>query len=263
MTPLPLRARLGAVGVAAALLPVALVAVTPAQAAAQLAETARGPATSYSFLGRDGRAVARWNPCKPIGYRVNARLGGAGALADVKTAVRRLRVASGLRFVYRGSTRVVPGGHRSDRYPRDTQLVIAWARPRRSRLLDNGVAGQGGAQWTSAVNRRGAADLMIVRGFAVLNASMRLQSGFGAGPRYGWQGTRGQLLMHEIGHAVGMGHADNRRQVLYPTMTRKRAVWGAGDRRGLSRLGAARGCLSSRYSSQGFSASGASWSRLE
>jgi hypothetical protein len=214
---------------------------------------ARGKARSFSFMGQSGNAVARWNPCEPIGYRVNARLGGARALADVKRAVARIRQTNGLRFAYRGRTRIIPGGRNDGRYPKDTQLVISWARPAQSHYLgQSGVAGVGGPQWTSAVNRRGDYDLMITKGFAVLNADLKLAGGFGAGPRRGWQGTRGQLLMHEIGHAVGMGHADQDAwQILYPTMTRKRAVWGAGDLRGLTRLGAAKGCLSTGSSIRG------------
>lgn len=216
--------------------------------------SARGNPRAYSFMGRSGAAVARWNPCAPIGYRVNARLGGPRALADTREAVARIRRTNGLRFAYRGPTRIVPGGRNDGAYPKDTQLVISWARPAQSSYLSgNGVAGVGGPSWTRAVNRRGEPDLMIVSGFAVLNANLDLAGGFGRGPRYGLQGTRGQLLMHEIGHAVGMGHANNDRwQILYPTMTRKRAVWGAGDRRGLRRLGAGRGCLSTGSSYRGF-----------
>ena len=214
---------------------------------------ARGNPRAFTFMATVGAAVARWNPCAPIGYRVNARLGGPGALSDTRRAMARIRRLNGLNLVYRGSTRIIPGGRNGRAYPRDTRLVVSWAKPAQSSYLGGvGVAGVGGPSWTSARNDRGRADLMVTRGFAVLNADLPLAGGFGRGPRSGYQGTRGQLLMHEIGHAIGMGHAgDDRWQILYPTMTRKPAVWGAGDLRGLVRLGAAHGCLSTRPSLRG------------
>jgi predicted Zn-dependent protease len=49
--------------------------------------------------------------------------------------------------------------------------------------------------------------------------------------------------MHELGHAVGLDHTTDRSQIMYPTMTRKKAVFGAGDRTGLHYLGRTSGCL--------------------
>jgi hypothetical protein len=244
MTPLPLRARVAAVAVAAVVLCTPLLLTEAAHAGARAG--ARGNPRAYAFISRSGAGdpVARWNPCARIGYRVNARLGGGGALADTRGALARIHRATGLRFAYRGGTRMVPGGRGGDRYPRDTDLVIAWARPAHSDMLGRGVAGQGGPSWVSW-RERGKTKAMITRGFVVLNARLDLAGGFGGGLHNGWYGTRGQLLMHEIGHAIGLDHPrqEDRWEIMYHTMTGKRAVWGAGDLRGLRRLGASRACL--------------------
>ncbi|GAA1786492.1 hypothetical protein GCM10009682_05750 [Luedemannella flava] len=207
--------------------------------------TLKGDARAYRFLF-PGRA--RWNPCATIGYRVNPTYASSGAISDTKAAIARIAAATGLRFSYQGTTRVMPGG-RNDRYPKGTQLVIAWARPGRDSSMikarDTGLAGIGGGSSVGAYTSRGAKAPRIVEGYAVLNAGMKLSGGFGSGPRYGWQGTRGQLLMHEIGHTVGLDHPKQKDtwEIMYPTLTRKPAVFGKGDRAGLKALGRSAGCL--------------------
>jgi hypothetical protein len=250
-TPRPsLRSRL-VTGAVAALVCVPLVTVS-----AYAALDARGNPRAFAFISRSaaGDPIARWNPCARIGYRVNARLGGRGALADTREALARVHRVTGLRFVYRGPTRIVPGGAGGNSYPRDTRLVVSWARPGQTRLLGaRGVAGRGGPSWVTW-RAGGRTKAMITRGFVVLNANLDLGGGFGGGVHNGWVGTRGQLLMHELGHAVGLDHPrqDDRWEIMYPTMTDKRAVWGAGDRHGLFRLGEAGGCLRPPSPSAGF-----------
>jgi hypothetical protein len=214
------------------------------------ASIAAGNPKAYAFLSQatPTQPIARWNPCAVINYRVN---GSAGALADAKEAVRRIASQTGLRFSYRGPTTVIPSARRAS-YPADTQLIVAWAKPGQSTYMparkpdQGGPAGEGGASWIGAHDARGRSWGKIVQGYVVLDATLELTGGFGAGPVTGWQGTRGQLLMHEIGHAIGLAHPKvaDKVQIMYPTLSRKYAVWGAGDVAGLKILGKNSGCLS-------------------
>src|SRR6478736_5981808 len=175
--------------------------------------TPTASAAHYAFLsrvGHPGAAIARWNPCSgPIGYRVNLAQAPRGALADVQGAVARVSAATGLRFRYLGTTSVVPSSTDSGpAYPAGTSLGAAWV--------------------TGRVDDRGRAWGQVVEGAVVVDATQHAEPGFGTAVR----GTRGRMLMHELGHAVGLGHVSDRAQVMYPVDSGP-AVWGAGDRAGL------------------------------
>ncbi|GGQ49723.1 zinc metalloprotease [Couchioplanes azureus] len=247
---LPLRHRVAAV-LAVVVTGCVPAAAVPAPATAAPAATASAraaaPGNRKAWATFDPRA--RWNPCAVIGYRFNPARAPKGALTDLEGAIRRISSATGLRFAYRGTTTAVPHatkGYNPD-YPSDTQLVVAWVDPGKQSewLPKNGPAGVGGPAWTTGYTAKGTKVGLILWAGVVLNTRVTLTGGFGAGPRVGWQGTRGQLLMHELGHAVGLDHPEIRdqKQIMYPMMTRKKAVWGAGDLTGLTVVGKAGGCV--------------------
>jgi hypothetical protein len=198
------------------------------------------------------QALGRWDPCTPIGYRVNRTRGTSGAVRDVKRAIHRISVATGLRFVYRGQTTIVPQARWADgAYPADTQLIVAWIRPSQSTLWPsasmsvNGqdtVAATGGAWHVHATDGAGRLWGRYNRGFVLLNARIRFPAGFRA---IGPSGSRGRELMHELGHVVGLNHprTSGRLQIMYPELTRMPSRWGRGDLAGLRIVGARGGCL--------------------
>ncbi len=219
-----------------------LVTTTSGPVAAAAAAGARaggsGP-QAYAFIDKVGGEPVHWDRCRRIGYRINLRHAPARAVRQTKEAVRRVAAASGLRFAYRGASRVRPRLNAA--YPRDTRLLIGWMTPRESPALEGSVAGVGGPLYYTSGGHRGE----IVKGFVQLDAGLntKLTGGFGAGPRVGYQGTKGQLLMHEISHAVGLDHVADTRQILFYSLTHKRAVFAAGDRNGLERVGRRRSCF--------------------
>jgi hypothetical protein len=207
----------------------------------------RGYSTSYSVNKNSDGSVVRWNPCGSIRYRVNLRYAPAGAWTDVQAAIAKITAATGLKFVYYGTTTAIPQStYGSGFTPGQTvpPLLIAWAAPGtgtgRSNLLTTSIAGRGGWRsiaWYDA--NRVYHRPRIYTGFVVINTKYNsMTGGFGLGH------TRGELLMHELGHAVGLNHTGDGTQIMYPSTTRYAGTWGAGDATGLRRVGLASGCIS-------------------
>jgi hypothetical protein len=81
---------------------------------------------------------------------------------------------------------------------------------------------------------------VYVTGAVVIDPSntSNLLASYGAGT------SLGELLLHELGHVVGLGHTSDRAQVMFPDiLPLGTAAYGAGDLTGLRQLGRAAGCL--------------------
>jgi hypothetical protein len=202
--------------------------------------TAPAPASagwSPAWVDDLGRP-ARWDACAPVRYVVNPAWMPDKGRADVAEAFRRIAAVSGLRFVDDGDTDEVPARDRAAYQPerygdRWAPLLVAWVPPAATDLgLGNGI--QGLAVTIAVPGEHGGS---IVTGQVALDAERRLASGFGPGA------TEGEVLLHELTHAVGLGHVDDPTQVMYVRTTNSESEFGAGDRAGLSAIGAQAGCL--------------------
>ena len=188
---------------------------------------------SYNFESEGERCrPARWNPCAPIAYVINPTGGPANAVPLAQAAVDRLARATGLSFRFEGTTDEAAGPRREivqPRYgPRFAPLLIAWV----DASTIGGAAGLGGVHFIGTAS----APVQAVTGFAFVARSLST---------FGSDNLQTGVLLHELGHAIGLDHADDTLQVMNSVGDAGLPLTGYidGDLAGLDRLGRAAGCL--------------------
>jgi hypothetical protein len=202
-------------------------------------EESRGP--GFLFLDRtDQGTPTRWDPCEPIRYVVNADLAPPGSIEDVLEAVRRVSAATGIAFVYEGTTdeeaSISRDVYQFDRYgDRWVPVLIAWVDPDDSDIpfeRDDRVAAG------VAVPRIAPTRLedVYVSGWVAINADDPNPPGFSV------PGQQGPVILHELGHLMGLGHVRTAGELMHPSGGGV-VDFGPGDREGLRRLGAEGGCI--------------------
>jgi Matrixin len=203
------------------------------------------PATAgeYTFSTVDDQGrPARWNPCKPITWRYNpARQREASDLLDVQAGIGRLAAATGLRYVYAGTTTDSP--YRPDLGNTTAEdLLVGWGDQNTHAALAGSVAGYAGTSTRYRVSASG------VRGpQEIVSAQMVLDhDGTALAPGLAPGLTLGALVLHELGHTAGLGHSPGAAEVMYPTLSGAfTGDYNVGDLAGLRQLGASNGCFAS------------------
>lgn len=212
---------------------------------------------TYSFLRvkSDGCSPVRFNPCEPIHWVTNDTLAPATGDADVQEAFRRLSAATGLQFVYDGTTDEV--GRRSayvpTRYPgRWAPILVEWTHfPNQGNDPTIQAVGAGSGIAQGDVYVSGVLNLNVD---AVTNKDTRTPVQGGFGPEIGTgtgaigpEGvTWGRIILHELAHVVGLGHTKDKGAIMYPEsadQTSRPAEYRPPDLEGLQYLGRQAGCL--------------------
>lgn len=176
-----------------------------------------------------------YDPCRPVHVVVNADVAPPQTGALLEAAVHEVAAATGLRFVVDESTHQLPdhAGNRQMRIPLGSvgaPVLVAWTTPDHVDALRGRTVGLGGS--TSVADQL-TGRRHYVTGTVSLDAPdlsrMLLR------PR----GTAlvQAVVMHELGHVVGLAHVDDRGELM-SGRNYGLTSFGPGDRRGLAVLGA-------------------------
>ncbi|MEO9325005.1 matrixin family metalloprotease [Nocardioides sp. C4-1] len=185
----------------------------------------RGSASDHAYLAADpfsGDPVT-WSSCAPIRFVVNPDGAPNGWRSTLEESLDAVSAATGLEMVIEGETGERPGDDRFTALNRPKPVLVSWATAEEVPELDGDTVGLAGPF-------RGAGDVYVT-GTVTLD-----------GPDFQNMTFRGELdlqkavIMHELGHLVGLDHVDDDRQLMYPTTTFQDS-FGEGDLEGLRELG--------------------------
>ena len=202
--------------------------------------TPQGNADEYRFLARDfsGDPI-RWNPCEPIHYVTNLADAPSGSIDDVTESIRLVSVATGIEFIDDGETDEEPSQRREsfqpDRYGDEwAPVLIAWVDPDDSSISFSSDGHTAAGVAAPQVPSDGS-DL-LVSGWVAINADDP------NGPGFGWIGAQGPVVLHELGHVMGLDHVKVDGELMEGAGGGV-TDFGPGDLEGLRILGRSSGCL--------------------
>lgn len=207
-------------------------------ASAALGTPAPVPGTSASFAYvavQDDRATpVAYDPCRPIHYVTRPDAAPDGGQQLIADAVARISLATGLQFVDDGTTTEAPSPRREAYQPerygdRWAPVLFSWSSPREDATLAGFVAGAAGSVHVSLAD----GPEVYVTGQVVLDAPQLAESS----THPGGDAIARSIVLHEVGHLVGLQHVEDTTQLMYPEAQEGVSDLGVGDLTGLAALG--------------------------
>jgi hypothetical protein len=199
----------------------------------------------FRFLERaPGGAPVRWDPCDPITYAVNVHAVTSSVRPDLREALRRVTRATGIEFESAGTTmETFMKAYQRMRYQgmvRKAELILIWVDHEDYRAILRRLQDPR----PSIAFAKTMAGLHVDRdqyfgGIVVMDADATASRGFG--DPY----THGSVLLHELGHIMGLDHVKDPDQLMYSGRHPNYGLrdFGPGDLEGLRRLGMEAGCI--------------------
>jgi hypothetical protein len=206
------------------------------------------PGDGYAFLDtltESGRTVpVRWNPCEPIQYQVNLEGAPSDALDEITQATSRVTDATGIAFTFDGTTDRTLRATSHDYFYADGvagtyyPILIVWIPHAEMVRFTNEQDVLAFAHPEPGESQRSD---QWVSGWVVVDQGGRFEDT----GRYSLE----LVLMHELGHIVGLAHVNDPNELMFSGQDAGDARpyqmydWGPGDLEGLEQVGVDRGCM--------------------
>jgi hypothetical protein len=238
--PPPRRSILPAVVALAVIVALLAAALAPIFRSGDVTPKAVGPKADYTFIMTTGGDPVRWNPCVPIHYVLGRDGLTQGAIGDVHGAIDRITDVTGIEFTYDGLTDEVPSRNRRSYQPgrygaRWAPVLIAWVHPDATDIPFTEDGQEAAAVASPQLPDDGSGD-EFVSGWVAVDVEDPNPSGFSL------PGMQGPVVLHELGHVLGLGHASSNGNLMEPSGGGVTS-FGPGDLAGLEHLGRDAGCL--------------------
>jgi hypothetical protein len=165
---------------------------------------------AFVLAAGSARAAADARGCRAIAFRIDARLGPPAGREDALAAIGEISSLTGIPFVER------------DR----AVLTVTWREP--------------GRRWSGRTLGRTVGSWTTLDGTAQLDSTaVALRSFDASPPAVDWL----TVLRHELGHAMGLGHATDPGDLMYPQAVATGKAWSAADRAQLANRGRLAACV--------------------
>ena len=194
-----------------------------------------GGAHAFVAFQTDGVTPVAYDPCRPVHYVIRPDSAPPGGEALVREAVARISEVTGLQFVYNGLTDEAPAADRKVFQPEEygrrwAPVLIAWETEEANPALAGDVVGEAGSVPASLAD----GPRVFLTGSVSLDAPRFAEILRGRGGR----DIARSIVLHELGHLMGLAHVEDEAQLMFPEARREVADFAAGDLTGLATLGA-------------------------